>query len=128
LFAQIDSPQRQIQGGPSTPSLPSTSNEGRPEMKTIATLAAAVCAATIAFSVPAAESVAKMQKDQAESNYKMAKKQANADEKSAMAQCKTMSGDAEKQCKKDATATHDKTMADAKDSYDKAKADYKASK
>src|ERR1019366_4304113 len=98
------------------------------EMKTVAFLAAAACAATFAFSVQAAESDAKLQKDQAESTYKMAKKQASTDEKSAMAQCKSMSGDAEKQCKKDATATHNKTMADAKDAYTKAKADYKAMK
>jgi hypothetical protein len=97
-------------------------------MKTIATLAAAVCATVFAFSVQAADDAAKAQKDQAENTYKMSKKQATADERSDMAQCKTMSGDAEKQCKKDATAKHDKTMADAKDAYTKAKADYKADK
>jgi hypothetical protein len=98
------------------------------EMKTIATLAAAVCFTAFTFSAYAAEDAAKVQKEQAESTYKMAKKQAAADEKSDKAQCKTMSGDAEKQCKKDATAKHDKNMADAKDAYTKAKADYKAEK
>jgi len=91
-------------------------------------LAAAVCAASFAFPAQAADSVAKIQKDQAENSYEMAKKQAADEEKSAMAQCGALSGDAKSQCKKNAEAAHDKAMADAKANLDKAKADHKATK
>ena len=53
-----------------------------------------MCAASFAFPAQAADSVAKIQKDQAENSYEMAKKQAADEEKSAMAQCGALSGDA----------------------------------
>ena len=97
-------------------------------MKTLSTLAAVMCAATFAVAAQAADSVAKIQMDQAEVNYDMARKQAADQEKSAMAQCGALSGDAKSQCKKNAEAAHDKAMAEAKANMDKAKADYKATK
>jgi len=97
-------------------------------MNKLSTLVAVACAATFAFSAQAADSVAKVQKNQAEASYEMAKKHAAADQKSALAQCDVMSGDAKSMCRKNAEATHDKTMADAKANLEKAKADYKATK
>ncbi len=97
-------------------------------MKTLTTLAGVVCAATLAFSAQAADSVAKIQKDQAETSYDMAKKMAADEEKAALAQCGALSGDAKSQCKKNAEAAHDKSMADAKANLEKAKAEYKATK
>jgi hypothetical protein len=97
-------------------------------MKTLTTLAAAAFAAALSVGAHAADSIAKIQKDQAELSYDMARKQAAADEKSAKAQCDVMAGDARSQCRRNAEAAHDKTMADAKANLDKAKADYKATK
>ena len=70
-------------------------------MKTLPTVAAVACAAAFAFPAQAADSAAKIQKDQAETSYEMAKKQAADEEKTAMAQCGALSGERQEPVQKE---------------------------